>query len=124
MSDKTELLALIDQGERDDRCSASFADELRTTIAARLDVAEDVGELLNLLRMKAKLFEPFVEIDPDYLAAAADTIERLSRERDEARARVKPFADAVYNDNGDVTITPPTTEAYLAAHRGAAEWKI
>jgi hypothetical protein len=29
---------------------------------------------------------------------------------------LKPFADAVYNDNGDMTVTPCNTDAYVKAY--------
>lgn len=38
-----------------------------------------------------------------------DEIERL-------RAALKPFADAVYNDNGDMTITPCGIDEYAKAY--------
>lgn len=40
-----------------------------------------------------------------------DLIAQCSR----LKTALKPFADAVYNDNGDMTVTPCGREAYIAA---------
>ena len=39
------------------------------------------------------------------------------QEIERMRAALRPFANAVYNDNGDVTITPPDRVAYLNARK-------
>lgn len=38
------------------------------------------------------------------------------RENERLREALKPFADAVYNDNGDMTITPCGHAAYAKAY--------
>jgi hypothetical protein len=35
----------------------------------------------------------------------------------ELEAALKPFADAVYNDNGDITLSHPDVGRYMAAKR-------
>lgn len=40
----------------------------------------------------------------------------LVAEIERLRAALKPFADAVYNDNGDMTISHPTVDAYAKAY--------
>ena len=39
------------------------------------------------------------------LKTLAAEIERLTEERDRLRAALKPFADAVYNDHGDMEVS-------------------
>jgi len=43
-------------------------------------------------------------------------IERLTAENEKLSAALKPFADAVYNDNGDMTITPCDRQFYVKAY--------
>jgi hypothetical protein len=59
----------------------------------------------------------------DAVAADAEIAEEaavaLIQSRDEIErllAALKPFADAVYNDNGDMTITPAGHDAYVKAY--------
>lgn len=47
-------------------------------------------------------------------AANAIAAERAARER--AEAALRPFANAVYNDNGDVTVTPCGIDEYYTAY--------
>lgn len=43
-------------------------------------------------------------------------VRKLETENAELRDALKPFAEAVYNDNGDMTITPCETEHYAKAY--------
>lgn len=48
----------------------------------------------------------------DHWIARAEAAEAESAR---LRKALKPFSDAVYNDNGDVTITPCSTAQYMSA---------
>jgi hypothetical protein len=41
---------------------------------------------------------------PEDIKEAAAHIEALQRRVEELEAALKPFADAIYNDNGDITV--------------------
>ena len=46
----------------------------------------------------------------------AEAVRELKAEIERLRAALKPFADAVYNDNGDMTITTCNIDAYAKAY--------
>jgi hypothetical protein len=45
-----------------------------------------------------------------------DQIDRLVCENVDLKKALKPFSDAVYNDNGDMTITPAPIKDYAKAY--------
>lgn len=50
-------------------------------------------------------------------ALAKRTVAALDEDVEKLRKALKPFADAVFNDNGDMTISPICDrEAYIAAY--------
>ena len=45
-----------------------------------------------------------------------DALQRQAAKIKKLQDALKPFAYAVHNDNGDMTITPANREAYVAAY--------
>ena len=52
----------------------------------------------------------------DFSAGRNSARRELEPKIERLRAALKPFADAVYNDNGDMTITPCSIDDYAKAY--------
>ena len=51
-----------------------------------------------------------------FAEAVADDITKLNTDIERLLAALKPFADAVYNDNGDMTVSPAGHDDYIKAY--------
>lgn len=71
--------------------------------------------MLNLQRIKATIADQKTHGDPAACLSYFDVMDLIA-EIERTRAALKPFADAVYNDNGDMTVTPVGIDEYASAY--------
>lgn len=88
-------------------------------VEAMLQPSTPDATLVDRLRNPPSVYSPVALRNE-----AADEIDRLRSAMREAwveierlRAALKPFSNAVYNDNGDVTITPASHHDYCRARK-------
>jgi hypothetical protein len=85
----------------------STAHSLDATPTATGERGMTTEVLISLLRMASR--------NGNGMAGDAARLSEQEAEIKRLREALKPFSDAVYNDNGDVTITHPDCYAYMRA---------
>lgn len=78
------------------------------------DIFKHAGSELRRLRELA--YAPDGRETRTLLFEEAEKRGKLEADNERLRAALRPFADAVYNDNGDMTVTPCGIDAYSRAY--------